>query len=412
MLTNEILSSIDNIDECVMEAEMNVISALCNEYDKAIMIMENYSGNSYDCFDIFMEADESTANNNSNEPKKSKLDGPILGSKGENIIKRILLIIPRLIATLVRSIKKKWDNRKSQQLIKRIEFLENLTQDQKKQLTELQGGLDKANVGLKKTNLKIDDNTTRIYEMGKNNNLYNKSVTKSIDDIDSKLNLVNKKIRDMDAENDVAFDSISKDIDKLNETIKNVDSSVHRHLHTIDCAVDLLNDTIVTPFNFKGAIKFYKDILTMFDELEKFNPYKPSSIDKKLSRKIDSNIELGHHAKYVNTYDDSRIPAISYTKVKEYIKEIDELKRQISDRGSKLIKHLNTMITDVQKSYEGKKDTKGRRDTMQNCQRVLKCVKIMTGEGCLGDSVVSQSFRNLEKQIDLIEKRLHFGLSA
>ena len=221
-----------------------------------------------------------------------------------------------------------------------------------------------------------------------------------------------KKIKDMDAENDAAFDSISKDIDKLNETIKNVDSSVHRHLHTIDCAVDLLNDTIVTPFNFKGAIKFYKDILTMFDELEKFNPYKPSSIDKKLSRKIDSNIELGHHARYVKTYDDCRIPAISYTKVKEYIKEIDELKRQISDRGSKLIKHLNTMITDVQKSYEGKKDTKGRRDTMQNCQRVLKCVKIMTGEGCLGDSVVSQSFRNLEKQIDLIEKRLHFGLSA
>ena len=70
------------------------------------------------------------------------------------------------------------------------------------------------------------------------------------------------------------------------------------------------------------------------------------------------------------------------------------------------------MITDVQKSYEGKKDTKNRRDTIQNCQRVLKCVKIMTGEGCLGDSVVSQSFRNLEKQIDLIEKRLHFGLSA
>ena len=195
MLTNEILSSIDNIDDCVMEAEMNVISAMINEYDKAIMIMENYNGNDYSSFDIFMEADESTANNNSNEPKKSKLDGPILGSKGENIIKRILLIIPRLIAALVRSIKKKWDNRKSQQLIKRIEFLENLTQDQKKQLTELQGGLDKTNIKLKKTNLKIDDNTTRIHEMGKNNNLYNKSFTKSIDDIDSKLNLVDKKSR-------------------------------------------------------------------------------------------------------------------------------------------------------------------------------------------------------------------------
>ena len=78
MLTNEILSSIDNIDECVMEAELNVLNAMINEYDKAIMIMENYNGNDYSSFDIFMEADESTANNNSNEPKKkSKLDGPI-----------------------------------------------------------------------------------------------------------------------------------------------------------------------------------------------------------------------------------------------------------------------------------------------------------------------------------------------
>ena len=81
---DEILSSIDNIDECVMEAEMNVINALCNEYDKAIMIMENYNGNSYDCFDIFMEADES-----------------IFGSKDENIFKRILMFIPRLISKVI-----------------------------------------------------------------------------------------------------------------------------------------------------------------------------------------------------------------------------------------------------------------------------------------------------------------------
>ena len=154
---DEILSSIDNIDDCIMEAEMNVINALCNEYDKAIMIMENYNGDSYDCFDIFMEADESTANNNSNEPKKSKLDGPILGSKGENIIKRILLVIPRLIATLVRSIKNKWDNRKSQQLIKRIEELESTIRLHGYQIPDLQertrrhtGDIDELN---KKSNI-------------------------------------------------------------------------------------------------------------------------------------------------------------------------------------------------------------------------------------------------------------------
>ena len=94
MLTNEILSSIDNIDNCVMEAEMNVISAMINEYDKAIMIMENYNGNDYSSFDIFQEG------------FKDELNKPIRGVKGESIFKRIGMIIPRLIAMIVTAMKK------------------------------------------------------------------------------------------------------------------------------------------------------------------------------------------------------------------------------------------------------------------------------------------------------------------
>ena len=237
MLTNEILSSIDNIDDCVMEAEMNVINAMINEYDKAIMIMENYNGNDYSSFDIFMEADEST--------EGEKKPQSIFGSKGENIIKRILLIIPRLIATLVRSIKKKWDNRKSQQLIKRIEFLENLTQDQKKQLTELQGGLDKTNIGLKKTNLKIDDNTTRIYEMGKNNDLYNKSVAKSMDDINSRLTSVDRQIKNLQ-------------FDVGDENTKSHQMS--KDLRKVVRVIDFMNGIVKTTLNCDAAKSYLQNI--------------------------------------------------------------------------------------------------------------------------------------------------------
>ena len=94
MLTNEILSSIDNIDECVMEAEMNVLNAMINEYDKAIMIMENYNGNDYSSFDIFQEG------------FKDEVNKPVFGVKGENWFKRIGMIIPRLIALIVNAMKK------------------------------------------------------------------------------------------------------------------------------------------------------------------------------------------------------------------------------------------------------------------------------------------------------------------
>ena len=114
MLTNEILSSIDNIDDCVMEAEMNVISAMINEYDKAIMIMENYNGNDYSSFDIFQEG------------FKDEVNKPVRGVKGENIIKRILMAIPRLIALLVKKVKKFFNKEKSERIVKNLETIKRV----------------------------------------------------------------------------------------------------------------------------------------------------------------------------------------------------------------------------------------------------------------------------------------------
>ena len=101
MLTNEILSSIDNIDECVMEAEMNVISAMINEYDKAIMIMENYNGNDYSSFDIFMEDGEQ-------KPKK------------ENIFKRIFKVITDLFQKFINICRHKIKYYKFDKIISKI----------------------------------------------------------------------------------------------------------------------------------------------------------------------------------------------------------------------------------------------------------------------------------------------------
>ena len=104
-MSDEILSSIDNIDECVMEAELSVINALCNEYEKDIMIMENYNGNDYSSFDIFHEG------------FKDEVNKPISGTKDEKIIKRILMAIPRLIATLVRKLINAFSSIKSTKIL-------------------------------------------------------------------------------------------------------------------------------------------------------------------------------------------------------------------------------------------------------------------------------------------------------
>ena len=111
MLTDEILSSIDNIDDCVMEAEMNVLTAMINEYDKAIMIMENYNGNDYSSFDIFMEADELYQEGKIGRAL-DKIDSKLQKKDGESIVRKILLALPRLIMKLINFIRDKFNKRR------------------------------------------------------------------------------------------------------------------------------------------------------------------------------------------------------------------------------------------------------------------------------------------------------------
>ncbi len=132
MLTNEILSSIDNIDDCVMEAEMNVLTAMINEYDKAIMIMENYNGNDYSSFDIFMEADELYQEGKIGRAL-DKIDSKLQKKDGESIVRKILLALPRLIMKLINFIRDKFNKRRlekcAEDISDIIDGLDNLFDD-------------------------------------------------------------------------------------------------------------------------------------------------------------------------------------------------------------------------------------------------------------------------------------------
>ena len=336
-----------------------------------------------------MEADESTANNNSDESKKkSKLDGPILGSKGENIIKRILLIIPRLIATLVRSIKKKWDNRKSQQLIKRIEFLENLTQDQKKQLTELQGGLDK-------TNQEVNDAYTVIDDMKKRHGSYHDLMDNELKDINSKLDSTNKQI---------------DDIHKNNRSINNSIGELYDDISDIKYVIDFMNGTVHTEMNFDTAKSYLQDVLKMIGVLENFDPFKPSSIGKDVMNKVNADVNARGYVKYdLMIYDKKH--AYKFSDVKRYVKELSDLRDQITDKGSKLVEKITKIATDLNKAYEGKKETEGRQNTVNTCQTVLKYAQRLALEGQRIDSFVTTTFNNLNSMMKLVQTRLNKGFA-
>lgn len=96
---DELLRYVDDIDVATIDAEINVIESLVDSYEKSLMILESYTGNDLSAFEIFQEGDKW-------EKFKKDTDAPILGNKDESFGKRLAMMIPRLIAALIRLCKK------------------------------------------------------------------------------------------------------------------------------------------------------------------------------------------------------------------------------------------------------------------------------------------------------------------
>lgn len=96
-----LLDRIDMIQEASIDAELNVLGQMADSYMKAITILENYDGDDTSAFAIFQEADNF-------EKGLDKQANSILaqakGKPNENLIKRIILFIPRLIKAIISKI--------------------------------------------------------------------------------------------------------------------------------------------------------------------------------------------------------------------------------------------------------------------------------------------------------------------
>ena len=103
-LNYEILSSIDNIDNAIIQSEMNVINSLMDSYGKAVAVLEYCDDNTdVDAFDIFqesviMEADDKTQSSKSNKAS--------LLSKLINLFKRAIERLKELLKPIREKINK------------------------------------------------------------------------------------------------------------------------------------------------------------------------------------------------------------------------------------------------------------------------------------------------------------------
>lgn len=103
---DELLKYVDDVDVATIDAEISVIESLIDSYEKSLMILESYTGDDISAFAIFQEGEKW-------DKFKEDTNAPILGNEGESVGKRIAMVIPRLIAALVRLCKNLFSRNKS-----------------------------------------------------------------------------------------------------------------------------------------------------------------------------------------------------------------------------------------------------------------------------------------------------------
>lgn len=110
-IEKDVLSAIDNINETIQEASVNVYNSLLDSYMKDVEMRIYYQSSGK----VIQE---------------SKFSDWFNYSEDENIIKTILLFIPRMIVALIKILKKKWDDRIRKARIQELtQLLEDLNSE-------------------------------------------------------------------------------------------------------------------------------------------------------------------------------------------------------------------------------------------------------------------------------------------
>ena len=101
---NDVLASIDAMNEVVQESELSVLCSLVDQMDKASVILESYSGDAIDAFAIYQEADEASSVQQGDPSGDANAE-----AKKKNIFVKIWEFIKNVVKSIGSYIKKCWN---------------------------------------------------------------------------------------------------------------------------------------------------------------------------------------------------------------------------------------------------------------------------------------------------------------
>ena len=265
----DLLQYINQIDQSVADAEIDVLESLIQSYDKSIMIITEASDDTdLSVFDIFQEGETW-------DKFKEDTKAPVFGNKGEGIVKRILMIIPRLIQKLIVMIRKLFTKNKSfeQKMDKDVDNLrkqaktvvpEQLSEEQAKNLAN-----------------KINEATKASSQA------------------------VAQSERDLKSKRDEVMDSIGKRHEQLREYIRDSEKTFQSKMNDLHSYAKSIDD----PFgNSKALEELGKMINDDGPVFKSITPEMVEKIDKKNPGLIDDLLEeVGEKPRKKEKFEDVKI---------------------------------------------------------------------------------------------------------
>ena len=341
-MNNTILSGIDQIEELTLEAEMSVIKALCDCYEKQAMILEYSTSEDISEFSVFQEGFKDVLN----EAK---------GSKNENIVLRILKFIPKLLIGLAKMIKSKWGGKsKIKQLEDDIAALERMNEKYSDKIASLEADLS-TKVDKSYVRDKVRDAEDRLH--GKINNNWQDinnlkgaqaGLEKIIDDIDNREELrdrVNKKaqfdnanrISDLEYKLQKAnkrMDSQDGKLNSLDDDRRRDNESIRKRFIELTKVIDTYHGRVTLNFNLKEYTEAVEERAEFIVRLSKFD-FKNDNV-RKLGNVNESGV-------FVMSSPEKSIAGFSYY-TKNYIISYDEF--------VDCVKRLNTALETISKKVK------------------------------------------------------------
>ena len=205
MIRDEVLKSIDSIDESCIDSEMAVMEAMIADFEKYSMIMESYDGDVDQYDSIFQEGKVL------DKVKKE-------GKKDDNKLVTVLMFIPRLIKALIDVLKKKFKDAEIGDKIKEAGKKLNKAKDKEAKVKEINDEFDG------KAECYIDEKTGKIkFKKDAKSVIATASYLMVL--TNSTLNLYHRIEKEFDYENPSKIRSFIDDIDKLIHGNKDVTAS-------------------------------------------------------------------------------------------------------------------------------------------------------------------------------------------